>query len=109
MVTINADLRRERERCSFNPTELTDLWDGSQEKTAHRHELGTSRPPPFFVSRPGPRRRVARPPRRTRRSPIPRRPGLVPFAASRRGECQRPSRRSPPNRAVYQLLFILTR
>lgn len=45
MVTINADLRRERARCSFDPTELTNLWDGSKEKTAHRHELGKSSDP----------------------------------------------------------------
>jgi hypothetical protein len=42
MKTINADLRRERERCSFDPMELTHFWDGNPEKTAQRHELGAS-------------------------------------------------------------------
>lgn len=42
MVTINADLRRERERCSFDPMELTSFWDGNAEKTSHRRELGLS-------------------------------------------------------------------
>jgi hypothetical protein len=42
METINADLRRERERCSFNPVELTSFWDGNAEKTLHRRELGSS-------------------------------------------------------------------
>ena len=36
----NEDLRRERERCSFDPLELTHLLDGSSEKTAKRRERG---------------------------------------------------------------------
>ncbi|KYQ53952.1 putative peroxisomal acyl-coenzyme A oxidase 1 [Trachymyrmex zeteki] len=46
-MTINADLRRERERCSFDPMELTNFWDGSKAKTSHRHELEN-----FFLSDP---------------------------------------------------------
>ncbi|XP_034937330.1 probable peroxisomal acyl-coenzyme A oxidase 1 [Chelonus insularis] len=38
MTNINKDLLRERERCNFNPTELTYLLDGSPEKTAKRRE-----------------------------------------------------------------------
>lgn len=41
MMTINADLRRERERCSFDPLELTTFWDGGAKKTSHRRELGS--------------------------------------------------------------------
>ncbi|KRT79485.1 hypothetical protein AMK59_7150, partial [Oryctes borbonicus] len=35
---VNEDLRREREKCSFDPTELTYLLDGGKEKTAERKE-----------------------------------------------------------------------
>ncbi|CAL1679780.1 unnamed protein product [Lasius platythorax] len=47
MVTINADLRRERERCSFDPVELTHFWDGNSEKTSQRREREN-----FFLSDP---------------------------------------------------------
>ncbi|KAG5309180.1 ACOX1 oxidase, partial [Pseudoatta argentina] len=47
MTTINTDLRRERERCSFDPMEFTNFWDGSKAKTLHRHELEN-----FFLSDP---------------------------------------------------------
>ncbi|KAG7200556.1 hypothetical protein KM043_001117 [Ampulex compressa] len=36
--TVNEDLKRERERCSFDPSELTHLLDGGPEKTLQRHE-----------------------------------------------------------------------
>lgn len=39
-VTINKDLLRERERCTFNPLELTHLLDGGEEKTMQRREIG---------------------------------------------------------------------
>ncbi|XP_012257945.2 probable peroxisomal acyl-coenzyme A oxidase 1 [Athalia rosae] len=38
MTTVNKDLQRERERCSFDPFELTHLLDGGVEKTALRRE-----------------------------------------------------------------------
>lgn len=41
-MTINADLRREREKCSFDPMELTHFWDGDPEKTSQRRERGVS-------------------------------------------------------------------
>ncbi|GJQ68204.1 hypothetical protein Trydic_g10752 [Trypoxylus dichotomus] len=37
-VKINEDLRKEREKCSFDPIELTYLIDGGKEKTAERKE-----------------------------------------------------------------------
>ena len=36
----NKDLQRERQRCSFDPSELTHLLDGSAEKTEKRRERG---------------------------------------------------------------------
>lgn len=39
-MTINRDLLREREKCTFNPLELTHLLDGNEEKTAQRQEIG---------------------------------------------------------------------
>lgn len=47
MLTINKDLKRERERCTFNPLELTHLLDGNSEKTQLRREHET-----FFLSDP---------------------------------------------------------
>ncbi|XP_046742450.1 probable peroxisomal acyl-coenzyme A oxidase 1 isoform X2 [Diprion similis] len=38
MTTVNKDLQKERERCTFNPLELTHLLDGGAEKTAIRQE-----------------------------------------------------------------------
>lgn len=38
MLTINKDLLRERERCTFDPIELTHLLDGGPEKTRQRRE-----------------------------------------------------------------------
>lgn len=44
MSRVNKDLLREREKCTFDPIELTNLLDGSPEKTARRRETGeTSR------------------------------------------------------------------
>ena len=40
MSVVNKDLQRERQKCTFNPTELTNLLDGSPEKTAQRRERG---------------------------------------------------------------------
>ncbi|KAK0180414.1 hypothetical protein PV327_006058 [Microctonus hyperodae] len=37
-INVNKDLQRERDKCTFNPTELTNLLDGSPEKTAIRRE-----------------------------------------------------------------------
>nr|XP_033341565.1 probable peroxisomal acyl-coenzyme A oxidase 1 [Megalopta genalis] len=37
-ITVNKDLQREREKCTFNPVELTNLMDGSPEKTNSRRE-----------------------------------------------------------------------
>ncbi|KAK2584941.1 hypothetical protein KPH14_002534 [Odynerus spinipes] len=39
MRTVNKDLQREREKCTFDPKELTLFLDGNSEKTAQRHEL----------------------------------------------------------------------
>lgn len=39
MRTINADLQREREKCTFDPKELTLFLDGSIEKLEQRKEL----------------------------------------------------------------------
>lgn len=41
-ITINKDLLRERQSCTFNVLELTHLWDGGPEKTKERKELGKS-------------------------------------------------------------------
>nr|XP_018909347.1 PREDICTED: probable peroxisomal acyl-coenzyme A oxidase 1 [Bemisia tabaci] len=38
-ITINKDLLRERQSCTFNVLELTHLWDGGPEKTKERKEL----------------------------------------------------------------------
>ncbi|XP_043266221.1 probable peroxisomal acyl-coenzyme A oxidase 1 isoform X1 [Colletes gigas] len=46
-MTVNKDLLRERERCTFNPTELTHLLDGSPEKTQQRRDREQ-----FFLSDP---------------------------------------------------------
>ena len=40
MTTINKDLQREREKCTFDPQELTHLLDGSAQKTFQRRETG---------------------------------------------------------------------
>lgn len=37
----NPDLRRERSSCPFNKEEITNLIDGSVEKTTERRELGS--------------------------------------------------------------------
>lgn len=39
-MTINKDLLREREKCIFNPLELTHLLDGGEEKTTKRRKIG---------------------------------------------------------------------
>lgn len=38
--TINADLLKERQRCTFNTLELTHLLDGGEEKTKERKNRG---------------------------------------------------------------------
>lgn len=38
--TMNEDLKRERQRCSFDPKELTYLLDGGEEKTEERRQRG---------------------------------------------------------------------
>ena len=38
--SMNEELRRERQRCSFDPLELTHLLDGSPDRTAQRRERG---------------------------------------------------------------------
>ena len=40
MTKINEDLQREREKCIFDPEELTHLLDGNATKTAQRRETG---------------------------------------------------------------------
>lgn len=40
MARVNPDLQRERDRCSFNPTDLTHFLDGGPEKTEKRRERG---------------------------------------------------------------------
>lgn len=37
---VNADLQREREKCTFNTTELTNLIDGGADKTEERKKRG---------------------------------------------------------------------
>lgn len=39
-MTINKDLQREREKCTFDPQELTHWLDGSAKKTFQRRETG---------------------------------------------------------------------
>lgn len=39
-ITVNEDLLRERQKCTFDSKELTLWLDGSSEKIATRHELG---------------------------------------------------------------------
>lgn len=43
MTKINKDLQREREKCTFDPSELTHFLDGGVEKTAIRRERGACR------------------------------------------------------------------
>lgn len=38
--TVNTDLQREREKCTFNPEEFTNFLDGGAKKTQSRRELG---------------------------------------------------------------------
>lgn len=38
--TVNADLARERERCTFDPLELTHILDGGAQKTDDRRKTG---------------------------------------------------------------------
>lgn len=40
MITINKDLLREREQCTFDPIELTYLLDGGPKRTQIRRERG---------------------------------------------------------------------
>lgn len=40
MSTINQDLQREREKCTFRPEELTNFLDGGVQKTIDRRETG---------------------------------------------------------------------
>lgn len=37
---VNADLQKERDNCTFNVIELTNLIDGGIEKTAERKNRG---------------------------------------------------------------------
>lgn len=37
---INADLKKEREKCTFNVEEFTNFLDGGVEKTLNRRKLG---------------------------------------------------------------------
>lgn len=37
----NADLKKERQTCSFDKEEMTNILDGGADKTAERRELGT--------------------------------------------------------------------
>lgn len=37
---VNADLQRERDKCTFNVTELINVIDGGEEKTAERKSRG---------------------------------------------------------------------
>ena len=39
-TTINPDLRRERENCSFDPIVLTNALDGGSQKTYRRRHIG---------------------------------------------------------------------
>lgn len=39
-VTVNPDLAQEREKCTFNPLELTNILDGGPEKTEERRKTG---------------------------------------------------------------------
>ncbi len=36
----NPDLKRERQHCSFDKEEITNLFDGDAQKTKNRRELG---------------------------------------------------------------------
>lgn len=38
--TINPDLIRERENCSFNPIEITNILDEGSKKTEERRKMG---------------------------------------------------------------------
>lgn len=38
--TVNADLQREREKCTFNVEELTNFLDGDAKQTMIRRKLG---------------------------------------------------------------------
>lgn len=38
--TVNVDLKKERERCTFNIEELTNFLDGGVNKTLDRRKLG---------------------------------------------------------------------
>lgn len=39
-LTVNEDLKREREKCTFNTEELTNFLDGGADKTLRRRKLG---------------------------------------------------------------------
>lgn len=41
--TVNPDLQKERNKATFNPTELTNLLDGGIEKTKQRKKIGKPR------------------------------------------------------------------
>lgn len=38
--TVNPDLLKERERCTFDPSEITYILDGGAEKTEERRKTG---------------------------------------------------------------------
>lgn len=38
--TVNVDLQKEREKCTFNVEELTNFLDGGAKKTLSRRKLG---------------------------------------------------------------------
>lgn len=40
--TVNEDLRKEREKCTFNIEELTNFLDGGVNMTIRRRKLGMS-------------------------------------------------------------------
>lgn len=39
-IVCNPDLQRERDKCSFDPKELTYLLDGDEKKTIERKKTG---------------------------------------------------------------------
>lgn len=38
--TVNSDLKKEREKCTFNTEELINYLDGGVKKTLNRRKLG---------------------------------------------------------------------
>lgn len=48
-VKVNPDLQRERDKCTFNITELTNLNDGGKDKTLERHRRGNNSYFVFYI------------------------------------------------------------